>query len=142
MYYLKYFIINKRMEIHSGYYKAEELTKINKYITQKENLNFFKEEMKNNGFTEVSLDDKNKIQWLIPRYKNDTEIFPIDMIYHQKKLKIWNKKSVKKCEYIHQYNFWSYIRKELLICNNECNLEDLTSYEITHMIHNFLFCLL
>ena len=62
------------------------------------------------------------------------------MIYHQKKLKIWNKKSVKKCEYIHQYNFWSYIRKELLICNNECNLEDLTSYEITHMIHNFLFC--
>ena len=36
------------MEVHSGYYKVEELTKINKYITQKENLNFFKEEMKIN----------------------------------------------------------------------------------------------
>ena len=24
---------------------------------------------------------------LIPRYKNDTEIFPIDIIYHQKKIK-------------------------------------------------------
>ena len=48
------------MEVHSGYYKVEELTKINKYITQKVNLNFFKEEMKNNGFTEISLDDKKK----------------------------------------------------------------------------------
>jgi len=128
------------MEVHSGYYKAEELNIINKYITQRKNLLHFREEMKNNGFTEIMFD--NKIQWLIPRYKNDTEIFPIDLIYHQKKFKVWNKKSIKKCEYIHHYNFWSYIKKELLIYDNECNLEDLTSYEITQMIHNFLFCLL
>ena len=131
------------MEIHSGYYKIEELSEINRYIIQRKNLIFFREEMKNNGFTEVFPDNEDGIiQWLIPCFKNNTELFPIELIFYEKKVRLWNKKLIKKCEYIHYHNLLSYIKDEELISNNECDLNTLTNYEITQLVHQFFFCLL
>ena len=89
------------MEIHSGYYKIEELNEINRYIIQRKNLIFFREEMKNNGFTELYPDNEDGIiQWLIPHFKNNTELFPIELIFYEKKLNPLGKYLATKPSYL------------------------------------------